>query len=223
MEQPTESALQTSLLFPVLNDTERQRFVQSARRQHFKAQQPIFRMGDPGVSMMLIEAGLVRISYPSAEGRVIQLAELGPGTVFGEIALLDGGDRSADASAATDCALLVFPRQEVMTMLAQNWQLTSTVLRLLCERLRRSDERMADLAFFDLPGRLAKTLLERAARGPNGRYRVSDTQGVLAEMVGGSRETVNRCLHKWEREGLVELVEGRIYLLDRQALGNLAR
>jgi len=111
----------------------------------------------------------------------------------------------------------------VLALLEQNWRLTETVLKLLCARLRRADERMADLAFFDLPERLAKVVLARAMRGPNGQYRVSDAQGVLAEMVGGSRETVNRCLHRWEREGLVALHEGRIYLLDREAISDLAR
>ena len=223
MRPPTESSLETSLLFPALAPEEREILFRAASRLLFAARQPIFHMGEPGTAMMLIETGRVRISYPSSEGRIVQLAELGPGTVFGEIALIDGGERSADATALTDCALIVFSRRTVLALLEQNWRLTETVLKLLCARLRRADERMADLAFFDLPERLAKVVLARAMRGPNGQYRVSDAQGVLAEMVGGSRETVNRCLHRWEREGLVALHEGRIYLLDREAISDLAR
>ena len=108
-------------------------------------------MGDPSGSMMLVQAGEVTISYPAPDGRVVLLSELWPGAVFGEIALLDGGERSADATAATNCTLLVFERRDFVGMLEHNWPLAEAVLRLVCARLRRSDERMADLAFFDLP------------------------------------------------------------------------
>ena len=128
--------------------------------------------------MMLVRTGTVRIGYPTPEGRSFLLAELGPGAVFGEIALLDGGLRSADATAATDCTLLVFERRDFLPLLERNWQLTEAVLRVVCERLRRADASIADLAFSDLPGRLAKTLIARARPAPDGDVAyVSDTQG----------------------------------------------
>ena len=139
--------------------------------------------------------------------------------MFGEIALLDGGERSADATAATNCTLLVFERRDFVALLEHNWPLAEAVLKLVCGRLRRSDERMADLAFFDLPGRLAKTLIARARPAPGGGpSRVSDTQGVLAGLIGGSRENVNRYLRRWEKEGLIAIAEGRITLIDPQGL-----
>ena len=145
-------------------------------------------MGDPGDSMMLVMSGQVRISYPSEDGRTVVLNELERGAVFGEIALLDGGARSAEAMAATNCSLLVFERGVFTDMLKSNWALTEAVLKLVCARLRRSDDRMADLAFSDLPGRLAKTLIARAKPAPKGgTLRVSDTQGELATLAGGSR------------------------------------
>ena len=147
------------------------------------------------------------------------MSELKPGAVFGEIALLDGGERSADATAATNCTLLVFERLAFIDLLKRNWPLAESVLKLVCARLRRSDERMADLAFFDLPGRLAKALLARARPAPGGGpLRVSDSQSALAAVVGGSRETVNRCLRKWVKDGLIVIADGRITLLDADGL-----
>jgi CRP/FNR family transcriptional regulator, cyclic AMP receptor protein len=221
--QQIEAALSASFIFPALGAEERARFIAAARPQSYRAGDPIFLMGDEGNSMMLIETGHIRISYPSPEGKTVLLSELEPGAVFGEIALLDGGPRSADATAATNCTLLVFERRDFIALLEHNWALAEAVLKLVCARLRRADERMADLAFFELPGRLAKTLLSRASPSPStGLMRVSDTQGTLATLIGGSRETVNRCLRKWEGEGLIEVSEGRITLLDTQGLARLA-
>jgi CRP/FNR family cyclic AMP-dependent transcriptional regulator len=127
-----EAALSASFLFPLLEPSERTRFVATARQQSWGAGEPIFHMGDAGSSMMLIQAGQVRISYPSADGRVIVLGELMPPAVFGEIALLDGGERSADATAKTNCTLLVFERSTFIEFLKHNWQLTDAVLKLVC-------------------------------------------------------------------------------------------
>ena len=106
-----ETALGASFIFPVLGQSERETFIASARPRSFRAGEPIFHMGDPGDSMMLVETGEVRISYPAPDGRAVVLSELKPGAVFGEIALLDGGQRSADATASTNCTLLVFERR----------------------------------------------------------------------------------------------------------------
>jgi CRP/FNR family cyclic AMP-dependent transcriptional regulator len=220
--QQIEAALRASFIFPALGPAERERFISSARQQSWHAGEPIFFMGDIGASMMLVQAGEVRISYPSADGRAVLLAELKPGAVFGEIALLDGGERSADATAVTNCTLLVFERREFVYLLENNWPLAEAVLKLVCARLRRSDERMADLAFFDLPSRLAKALLARAQPGPGGGpLRVSDTQGALAALAGGSRENVNRYLRKWQKDGLIVIAEGRISLIDPEGLARI--
>jgi CRP-like cAMP-binding protein len=156
------------------------------------------------------------------------LAEFGPGAVFGEIALLDGGLRSADATALTDCTLLVFERRDFLPLLERNWRLAEAVLRVVCGRLRRADAYIAELAFSELPVRLARTLIARAQRDPGGGPAwVGDTQGALAAMVGGSREAVNRCLGKWQRAGLVTVSEGRISLPApddlARAVGDLTR
>jgi len=132
-----QSALGASFLFPLLGAREKERFIAAARQQRWRAGTSIFSMGDPGNSMMMIQAGRVRISYPSFDGRVIVLGELGPPAVFGEIALLDGGSRSADAIAKTDCTALVFERNAFVSLLENNWPLADAVLKLVCSRLRR--------------------------------------------------------------------------------------
>ncbi len=218
-----DTALGASFLYPVLGPDERRRFLASARPQSWRAGEPVFCMGDAGGAMFLVQTGEVRISVPSAQGRAILLAELTAGAVFGELALLDGGVRSADATATTNCTLMVFERRALLDLLKDNWPLTEAVLKLICTRLRKADEGISDLASIDLRGRLAKTLLARAKPAPGGGPpRVSDTQGALAGLVGGSRETVNRCLRKWERGGLIAMAGGRISLLDVERLARAA-
>jgi CRP/FNR family transcriptional regulator, cyclic AMP receptor protein len=166
--QQIETALRASFIFPLLAPAEQDRFIAAAIPQSWWAEEPIFFMGDAGASMMLVQAGEIRISRPSASGRMVILNELKPGAVFGEIALLDGGERSADATATTNCKLLVFERRSFVALLDNNWPLAEALLKLVCSRLRRADERVADLVFSDLPGRLAKELLARAARAKRG-------------------------------------------------------
>ncbi|HRO12124.1 Crp/Fnr family transcriptional regulator, partial [Amaricoccus sp.] len=149
-------ALSHSFLFPLLGPAERDRFIAAAHARSWHAGGTIFVQDDPGTSMMLVRSGTVRIGYPTPEGRSFLLAELGPGAVFGEIALLDGGPRSADATAATDCTLWAFERRDFLPLLEHNWKLAEAVLRVICGRLRSADAHIADLAFSDLPGRLAK-------------------------------------------------------------------
>jgi CRP-like cAMP-binding protein len=218
-----EDALRGSFLFPLLDPDERARFIAAAHPRTWRAGASVCVMGDEGSSMMLVRRGLLRVTRPSPEGRAFLLAELGPGAVVGEIALLDGGPRSADVTAVAETTLLVFERRDFVPLLEHNWRLTEAVLRMVCERLRSADMHIADLAFSDLPERLAKTLIARAHRGPRGRpATVSDTQGALAAMIGGSREAVNRCLKKWERDGVIAVADGRIALADPETLARLA-
>jgi CRP-like cAMP-binding protein len=217
-----EAALRGSFLFPLLDAGERERFMAAARSRSWKAGATIFVIDDPGSAMMLVRSGTVRISYPTPDGRVFLLADLGPGDVFGEIAMLDGGTRSADATAVTDCTLLVFERRDFLPLLEHNWRLAEAVLKVVCARLRKADAHIADLAFADLPARLAKALIARGRAGADGALVVSDSQSTLAAMVGSSREAVNRCLRKWQDGGLVAIADGRITLEDAEALAEAA-
>jgi CRP/FNR family transcriptional regulator, cyclic AMP receptor protein len=196
--------LEKCALFSALHEQGRRELVSHARPRSFTAGEPICHIGEPGQSMMAVVVGTVRISLPTIKGRVIILADLPAGELFGEIAMLDGKPRSANATALTRCELLVLERRDVLPFLERNPAACLKLMEMLCARIRRSDERMSDIAFFDLPTRIAKTLLLFPARGP-GPAKLSVSQSELADMCGGTRENVNRCLREWQRRGIVEL------------------
>ncbi len=215
------------VLFRTLDTTTRRRLASHARRQRYSAGQIIFNIGSAGHSLMAVVVGTVRIKFPTASGKEIVLADLGAGEIFGEFALLDGKERSADALALTNCELLILDRRDFLPFLEQNPQACLRVMEMLCGKLRGADERMAEIAFLDLPTRLAKTLLRRAGqprRSPAGSSvaKLSLSQSELASMIGGRRESVNRCLREWERQGILNLVGGRIAILDPEALARVA-
>ena len=170
----------------------------------FSAGDSICRNGDHGDSMMAVVVGTVRVSLPTVRGKEIILADLRPGEIFGEIALLDGRPRSANAMALTNCQLMVLARRDVLPFLKTNPAACMKLMEILCARIRRSDERMADIAFYNLPVRLAKILLSYQPQGRSAT-KLSLSQSELAEMTGGSREKVNRCLRDWQRQGILEL------------------
>jgi CRP-like cAMP-binding protein len=182
---------------------------------------PICQLGDVGLSMMAIVAGTVRISLPAANGKEIILADLVDGELFGEIAMLDGKPRSANATAVTKCELLVLERRHVIPFLEKHPNVCLALMETLCARIRRSDERMTDIAFFDLPARLAKVLLAYPGK-VRGQRRLSLSQTELAEMVGGTRENVNRCLREWQRRGIIDLDAGWTVVLNSEELTRVA-
>ncbi|MGA8952717.1 MAG: Crp/Fnr family transcriptional regulator [Xanthobacteraceae bacterium] len=169
---------------------------------------------------MAVIVGTVRISLPTARGKEIILADLRSGELFGEIALLDGRPRSANATAHTNCELVVLERRDVIPFLERNPAASLKLMEMLCARIRRSDERMADIAFFNLPVRLAKTLLSYQPQG-RGVIKLSLSQSELAEMSGGTREKVNRCLRDWHRQGILELKDRWTIIRRPEALREL--
>jgi CRP-like cAMP-binding protein len=216
--------LQKCTLFAALDDDERHELAAHAHTRSFAAGEAICRLGDRGDSMMAVAVGTVRISLPSAKGKEIILADLPPGELLGEIALLDGKPRSANATALTNCELMILERRDLLPFLERNPAVCLKLMELLCGRIRRSDERMYDIAFFDLPVRLAKTLLHygrHAARDSAGAMKLSLSQTELAEMAGGTRENVNRCLRGWQREGILELKDRWTIILKPAALIDL--
>jgi CRP-like cAMP-binding protein len=186
----------------------------------------IFRVGSPGDIMMAVVTGTVRIVATSPQGKEIVLGDLKAGEVFGEIALLDGGERSADAVALTKCELLALERRDLMAALQRNPEACLRLLELVCKRLRETDERITEIAFFELPVRLAKVLL-RTAAAPGAAARATNpkvalSQRELGNMIGGTRESVNRCLRDWQRRGIIRLAKGWIILENAAALTELA-
>jgi CRP/FNR family cyclic AMP-dependent transcriptional regulator len=159
--------LAKSLLFGALDDGARRELAGHARRQNFEIGEPIFHVGAPGQSMMVILTGTVRVSLPGPRGKGVILADLPAGELLGEVALLDGRERSADATALTKCELVVLERRDVVAFLEKRPDVCLKLLELMCARLRKSDQRMSDIAFLELSVRLAKLLLDRI--GPASR------------------------------------------------------
>jgi CRP/FNR family cyclic AMP-dependent transcriptional regulator len=213
--------LKKCALFRALDEPARRELVALAHRRSFDAGDAIFHLGAPGHSMVAVLVGTVRVSMPAHKGKEIILADLPAGELLGEIALLDGRERSANARALTKCELLVLERRDVMPFLERSPKACLQLMALLCARIRRSDERMSDIAFFDLPARLAKTLLNYPAPGHD-PPRLSLSQSELADMAGGTRENVNRCLRDWQRRGILGLKEGWTIILKPDALRVIA-
>jgi CRP-like cAMP-binding protein len=152
------------------------------------------------------------------------LADVPPGELLGEVALLDGKERSADATALTKCELVVLERRDVLPFLEQRPDVCLKLLELMCARLRKSDQRMSDIAFLELSVRLAKVLLDRIGLASRtcAKPKLSLSQTELAGMVHATRENVNRCLGRWQRQGIVDLDQGRIIIQQRDSLGAIA-
>jgi CRP-like cAMP-binding protein len=213
-----------SFLFGALDDGARRELASHARRQNFDIGESIFHVGEPGQSMMVILNGTVRVSLPGPQGKGVILADLPAGEVLGEVALLDGKERSADATALTKCELVVLERRDVVAFLERRPDVCLKLLEFMCARLRKSDQRMSDIAFLELSVRLAKVLLDRIrpADHTGAKPKLSLSQTELASMIHASRENVNRCLRNWQRQGIIDLNERWIIIEQREALGAIA-
>jgi CRP/FNR family cyclic AMP-dependent transcriptional regulator len=196
-----------------------------ARVAHYPAGRAIFAKGSPGRSMMAILKGSIRISTPSPAGPDIVLTILQPGEVFGEIALLDGEDRTADATAIGDCELLVIDHRDFVPFLERRADICILLLKLLCQRLRQTDQQFEEAMFGRLEGRLAMALVRLAGSAPaaaKGVVALRVTQQELAGMVGAARESVNKQLHVWQNAGVLRLGKRLIEIADVTALETLA-
>ena len=210
--------------FGQLSQTDLDAVLSHARLEHHRAGELIFGKGSPGRSMMAVLRGSVKISLPSIAGREIVLAINNAGDIFGEMALLDGSERTADASAMTDCDLLVIDQRDFLPFLERRADLCITLLKLLCRRLRQTNEHVEGALFERLDVRLARVLLRLAGatgEAQKGPYRIRISQNELASLLGAARESVNKQLHAWQRAGLVDLRTREITILDRTALDDL--
>jgi CRP/FNR family transcriptional regulator, cyclic AMP receptor protein len=217
------------MLFRGLVENERDAVVARARLRHFAAGETIFLMGAPGDSMMAVLSGQIRISVPSPEGREIVLAIFQAGEVFGEIALLDGKERTADARAMTACDLAILERRDVFAFLERQPNAWPRLVEVLCDRLRTTDQHIAEVALLQLPVRLAKALLRMVDADPGaapgrgtGTGTVQLSQRELGNIVGAARESVNKCLREWQRSGLVRIEGTSITISDRATLEDVA-
>jgi CRP/FNR family cyclic AMP-dependent transcriptional regulator len=213
-------------LFSGLSAEERATIAERARVRTFNAGETIFAMGSAGDQMMAVLSGTVRISVPSAEGKELLLALIRPGEIFGELTVLDGKERSADAIAETACTLAALYRQDILSFFERNPAAWPKLVQVLCHRLRHTDQLFAEVALLQLPVRLAKTMLRlselQSVSAPVKPPTIRFSQRELANMVGGTRESVNRCLRSWQRNGIVQVTEGSIIITNRPALESMA-
>jgi CRP-like cAMP-binding protein len=213
-----------NFLFSALSESDIDGLLAYARVARYRAGGEIFAKGSPGLSLMAVLDGTVQISSGSEGGREVILNLIHRGEVFGEIALLDGRERSADAIAMTDCELLVLNRRDFIPFLQRRPEVCIKVIELLCQRLRHTSEQVEELSFWHLESRLAKALLRLADdrdRPSGAAIALKITQRELGNMVGGSREHVNKHLQAWQRSGVIELGKGVIVIRDRAAISLL--
>jgi len=213
-------------LFAALSDAELDRVVSHMHHRRYAPNELIFRKGDPGSSMMAIGKGRVKISSTSAEGRTVVLNILGRGEIFGEIALLDGGQRTADATAIEATELHVLDSRDFIPLLQRHPEICIKLLKIFCARLRSTSEQVEDQLFLTRPVRLAKVLLRLAAEygheSPEGvRLEIRLSQSGIGDLAGMTRESVNKQIAAWRDAGLVDVVDGKIVVREMERLRSL--
>ncbi len=205
-------------LLGTLDAADRKALLSHAHIRRLPAGASVFRRGDPGDGLYGVLKGRITVCVESEEGKELILNMFGPGAFFGEIALLDGGGRTASAGVREDAELLFIGRRDFLPFLEARPKVAVRMIALLCERLRRTTQQMEDSIFLGVPARLARQTL--ALAGPSGRIAIS--QAELAQTLGVSREIVSRQLSLWRDAGFVALGRGWIELRDRDAIDGLA-
>jgi CRP/FNR family transcriptional regulator, cyclic AMP receptor protein len=194
------------------------------RPRPYAKEEVIFLRGDPGTAFYVVASGRVKIVLTSPDGKELILRRFGPGASFGELALLDDEPRSADAIPTEASLLLVLQREQFRAFLAEHPEVAAKLLATVSHWLRRNSDLIQDATFLDVPARLARVLLELAVES-NGTAASSDLpaagavipdrmkQGEIAALVGATRESVNKWLGSFERQGLIAYQKGQITLL----------
>jgi len=210
-------------IFHTLERNKLQQLAQRAVERSYRKNQLVFHQGDLGDSLFVLVEGVVKVVVTSEEGDEMLLVTMRPPETFGELALIDGGPRSASAETLEPTTVLVLTRETLLQLLHDDPAITEGLLRSVGAVVRRLTEHAADLVFLDLPGRVAKLLLgladERGA--PTDRGIVLDlhmTQSDLAARVGGSRQSVNQILRQFESRGYLELQGRQVWLKNPELL-----
>jgi CRP/FNR family transcriptional regulator len=223
-----ESVLAQAPLFAALDDESSAILEAALTNRTIARGHVVFREGDAGDRLFIVTDGKVKITRAATDGRENLLALLGAGEMFGELSLFDPGPRTATVTAVTEATLASLDHDDLRPLLSERPGVAVHLLRALAQRLRRTNEAMADLVFTDVPGRVAKALLDLAERfgspeADGTRVRHDLTQEELAQLVGASRETVNKALSEFAHRGWLR-IEGRsVLLLDPDRLARRAR
>ncbi len=217
--QPTDkhTILRRHEFFRGLPEPVIERLVTHARQASYAPGQVIFRKGDEGHGLLAVMSGIVKISVRSEREREIVLNLIGPNEVFGEIALLDGRPRTADATSMTRSLILVLDRRDFLPLLQAEPVIAVKLLEVVSGRLRQTSRQVEDLSLADFDTRLARILVRLAEiQGVSERptSRILITQQELGQMIGLSRESINRHLRAWEEAGYVTLEKGALTIRD---------
>ena len=215
-------------LFAALDEEAAKALQSTMTRVEVPRGEAVFHEGDRGDRLYVIVEGKVKLGRASGDGRENLLAVLGPGEMFGELSLFDPGPRNATGTAVADTVLLGVGNDDLDAWLQGRPDVARHLLLALARRLRRTNEALADLVFSDVPGRVAKALLdlsERFGRPTDDGLRVAHdlTQEELAQLVGASRETVNKALADFAARSWLRLEARAVVLLDVERLRRRAR
>lgn len=223
-----EDAFMQAPLFSALDAEGAAALRASLAERHVSKGEVLFAEGDPGDRMYVIIDGKVKLGQTSSDGRESLLSILGPGEMFGELSLFDPGLRTSTATALTDATVLGLGNDQLRPWLTGRPEVAAALLQALAQRLRRTNEAMADLVFSDVPGRVAKALMDLGEKfgtvTPEGLLVTHDmTQEELAQLVGASRETVNKALADFAQRGWIRLESRQVLITDVERLGKRAR
>ena len=223
-----DDVLRRAPLFAALDDGSASALQGSMSRVSMRRGDVVFAEGDLGDRLYVVADGKVKLGRTATDGRENLLAILGPGEMFGELSVFDPGARTSTATALTEGVLLGLGQRDLRAWLTGRPEVAEELLGALARRLRRTNEAMADLVFSDVPGRVAKALLdlsERFGRPTDDGLRVAHdlTQEELAQLVGASRETVNKALADFASRGWLRLEARAVVLMDIERLRKRAR
>ena len=223
-EQTVVELLRSVPLFSGLEQAELERFSLVAVPRTFPAATRVFHEGDHSDACYIVRTGSFRVTREHSDGRAITLATLGPGDIFGELAMLDGEVRSASVESLLDGELLALPAGEVRALLARHPEITVKLVAALVRRLRTANERISRQSFQTVPSRVAGVLsqlvAEESPRADGGEVTIRMNQADLAQLAGTSRESVSRFLADLERAGIVKPGRGRVTVLEPPKLHN---
>ncbi|MFV0425508.1 MAG: Crp/Fnr family transcriptional regulator [Beutenbergiaceae bacterium] len=223
-----ESVIRSAPLFAELNDTGYLAIRERMAEHTYRRGEQVFAEGSAGDKLFVIGTGKVKLGHTAPDGREHLLGVLGPGEILGEVSLYDPGPRTATAVALAKTTLISLQHADLLRVLDARPEISQHLLRSLAVRLRRTNAAMADLIFADVPGRVAKALLDlgrRFGQQTEAGMRVTHdlTQEELAQLVGATRETVNKSLAEFSNRGWLQLDGRSVVLLDIDRLRRRAR
>ena len=223
MTTQTSDFLATIPLFSGLPPEELERFAELTRERSYPKGSVILFQDDPGDSLFVLRDGRVKVVLIGEDGREVILGVLEPGAHFGELALIDDQPRSAHVIAMEDAQLLVLRREDFRRRVEANPTVAWALLTELSRRLRRADVKIGGLVLLDVPGRIARLLLDLADESGSEQVEKPLTHQTIAQMIGASRETVSRAMKDFQEEGLIRVERRRIAVANRDALEKRAQ